>query len=452
MPGTIRDFLAGMLVKALPAARANASGQSQAPVIVNASPENPSTSLSNPAEWLVNLFGGGPSLTGRNVSPESAMRTSAVYGCVSLIAQTIASLPLKVFRTMPNGESVEQPDNPVYYLLHSEPNATMTSTVFRELMVANVLLGGNAYAAIGRTNGNRPFDLIPLLYQSVEAYRKDARLKYKVRLSDGSAEIIDQSDMIHVPGLGFDGLSGLSVISHAAKESVGLALAAEEHGARVFSNGASLKVVATHPRNLSEPAQKRLKAQFDEQYSGLSNVARTLVLEEGMSVSNVSMSQQDAQYLETRQFQVEDIARFFRVPPHLIGHTSKQTSWGTGVEQMLLGFLTFTIVPWLVRFEQELNRKLFPRSPFYVQFKTQGLMRGDSTARSAYYASGHQNGWLSINEIRKMEDMPPIPGGDRHFVQVNLVPIELAGTVKPEPAKPEPSAPTTQKEGAHNEW
>lgn len=438
MSESITSMLSGWILKALPAARRN-------PVVIqNASPENPSTSLSSPAEWLVNFFGGGPALTGRNISPESAMRTSAVYGCVSLIAQTIASLPLKVYRNMPSGEAIEQPDNPVYYLLHDEPNSMMTSAVFRELLVTNVLLGGNAYAAIGRTQGNRPFDLIPLLYQSVEAHRISARLKYKVYLSDGSSEIIDQSDMVHVPGLGFDGVSGMSVISHAAKESVGLALAAEEHGARVFSNGASLKVVASHPKNLSEPAQKRLKAQFDEQYSGLSNVARTLVLEEGMSVSNVSMSQQDAQYLETRQFQVEDIARFFRVPPHLIGHTTKQSSWGTGVEQMLLGFLTFTIVPWLVRFEQELNRKLFPRSPFYVQFKTQGLMRGDSTARSAYYASGHQNGWLSINEIRKMEDMPPTPGGDRHFVQVNLVPIDQAGAPKPAPT----TTPQEEEKGA----
>lgn len=401
------------------------------PVVQNSgSPENPSTPLSYPAQWLVDLFGGGQSMTGRNVSADSAMRTSAVYSCVTLIAQTIASLPLKVYRVKPDGESVEQTDSIAYYLLHNEPNPAMSSTVFRELMVTNLLLGGNAYAAIGKTKGGVLLDMYPIMYQNVVGHRVNGRNAYTVRLRTGESEVLDQSDMIHVPGLSYDGLTGLSVISHGAREAVGLSLGTEEHGARVFSNGASLKTVLTHPKTLSEPAQRRLKAQFEEQHAGLSNVAKTLILEEGMSVTNVSMSQVDAQYLETRLFQVEDIARFFRVPPHLIGHHTKQTSWGTGIEQIVLGFLTFTLVPWLVRFEQEITRKLFPRSPFYCQFKTQGLMRGDSAARSNYYSSGHQNGWLTINEIRRMEDMSPIPGGDTNFVQVNLAPLQANGVPK----------------------
>lgn len=402
------------------------------PAIRNSgSPENPSTPLSYPAQWLVDIFGGGLSFTGRNVSVDSAMRTSAVYSCVTLIAHTIASLPLKIYRGKPNGEAVEQTESIAYYLLHNEPNPAMTSVVWREIMVANLLLGGNAYAAIGKSKGGVLMDLYPIAYQNVTGHRKDGRNLYTIRLNTGESEILDQSQMIHVPGLSYDGLTGLSVISHGAREAVGLALGTEEHGARVFSNGASLNSVLTHPKNLSEAAQKRLKAQFEEQHTGLSNVAKTLILEEGMSVSNVSMSQHDAQYLETRLFQVEDIARFFRVPPHLIGHHTKQTSWGSGIEQIVLGFLTFTLVPWLVRFEQELTRKLFPRSPFYVQFKTQGLLRGDSSARSAYYASGHQNGWLSINEIRRMEDMSPLPNGNQHFVQVNLAPLDSMVTPTP---------------------
>jgi HK97 family phage portal protein len=192
-----------------------------------------------------------------------------------------------------------------------------------------------------------------------------------------------------------------------------------------------LGVVLKHPKNLSKPAADRLAAQFEQQHTGLSQAFKTLVLEEGLDVTNVSMTSEDAQFLDTRRFQVEDIARFFGVPPHMIGHTDKQTSWGTGVEQNTLGFLIFTIIPWLTRFEQEFNRKLFPRSPFYAQFKHQGLMRGDSKARSDYYASGHQNSWLTTNEIRRFEDLPPVPGGDQLFVQTNLMPLSSAGSRAP---------------------
>jgi len=389
-----------------------------------ASPENPSTSLSNPGQWLIDYFGGGPTDAGVAVSEQSSMRTSAVYACVTLIAKTIGSLPLKVYRRRNNGDSVEVPDSLPYYLLHDEPNPVMTSCVWREFLAANMLLGGNAYAVIGRNQANQAIDLFPVHARAVTPERVDGRNRYIVRLGDNSTETIDQSDMLHIPGLGYDGLKGQSVITWAARQAVGLALATEQHGSRLFSNGARLGVVLKHPKNLSKPAADRLAVQFDQQHAGLSNVARTLILEEGIDVSNVSMTSEDAQFLETRRFQVEDIARFFGVPPHMIGHTEKTSSWGTGVEQQTLGFLTFTLLPWLTRMEQEFNRKLFPRSPFYAQFKVQGLMRGDSKARSDYYASGHQNGWLTTNEIRKAEDLEPVPGGDTLFVQTNLAPME----------------------------
>lgn len=391
--------------------------------VSNASPENPSTTLSNPASWLVDLFGGTTD-AGVQVSEQSSMKTSAVYGCVMLIAKTIGSLPLKVYRRKANGDSVEVPDTLPYYLLHDEPNPAMTSCAWREFLTANVLLGGNAYAAIGRNHANQVIDLFPIPSHAVTPERVDGRNRYHVRLGDGTTEIIEQSNMIHVPGLGFDGVKGLSVITAAARQAIGLALATEQHGSKLFSNGARLGVVLKHPKTLSKDAQTRLKTQFDQQQGGLSNAFKSMVLEEGLDVTNISMTSEDAQFLDTRRFQVEDIARFFGVPPHMIGHTDKQTSWGTGVEQNTLGFLIFTLLPWLTRFEQEFNRKLFPRSPFYAQFKVQGLMRGDSSARSAYYASGHQNSWLTTNEIRKAEDLPPVPGGDTLFVQTNLAPMQ----------------------------
>jgi HK97 family phage portal protein len=765
--------------------------------ILASSPENPSTSLSNPAQWLVDLFGGTTD-AGVLVSEQSAMRASAVYACVTLIAKTIGSLPLKVYRRKPNGDSLEVPDTLPYYLLHDEPNPAMTSCVWREFLTANVLLGGNAYAAIGRNQANQIVDLFPIPSSTVTVQRVNStgKNRYTVRLGDGSSEIIEQADMLHIPGMGYDGLSGKSIITWASRQAVGLALAEEQHGAKLFSNGARLGVVLKHPKTLSKEAQQRLKTQFDQQHGGLSNAFKTMVLEEGLDVTNVSMTSEDAQYLEcvtqdtlltmadgrrraaryiqvgdlvsgwnhgpvaarvaavgpvalkpiirlttargriliassdhpilcmprlrtpggrqakdelwmplgalkvgmyvrtglghcreksknalgrdtgwflgamvgngyipagkacsfstgdvavaeecrrivegfggsvkqasgkrhadltiltggvgrggssirqllnesglvgshaatkrvplsviadgpeawaaflsgyidadgtvaridhgatpqlsissvnrtlledcqhlfallgvqsgiylaspaqsrkiicgkestaracyaltianladlhrlseiltlahpvkrarleqyqtmtpsryrsvntefdrvvsveslppdetigieiegvhthitnglvthnSRRFQVEDIARFFGVPPHMIGHTDKQTSWGAGIEQNTLGYLTFTLIPWLTRFEQEFNRKLFPRSPFYAQFKHQGLMRGDSTARSAYYASGHQNGWLTTNEIRKAEDLQPMPGGDTLFVQTNLAPMQ----------------------------
>ena len=399
--------------------------------ILASSPENPSTSLSNPAQWLIDLFGGTTD-SGVTVTAQSAMRSSAVYACVTLIAKTIGSLPLKVYRTKANGEALEVPDTLPYYLLHDEPNPAMTSCVWREFLTSSILLHGNAYAAIGRNQANQVMDLFPVHPGTVTVTRlANGRNEYSVKLQDGSSERIDQSDMVHIPGLGFDGLRGYSVITWAARQAVGLSLATEQHGSKLFSNGARLGVVLKHPKNLSKEAQSRLKQQFDQQQSGLSNAFRTMVLEEGLDVTNISMTSEDAQFLETRRFQVEDVARFFGVPPHMIGHTDKQTSWGTGVEQNTLGFLVFTIIPWLTRFEQEFNRKLFPRSPFYAQFKHQGLMRGDSAARSTYYSSGHQNGWLTTNEIRKMEDLPMVPGGDTLFVQTNLAPVQqiAAGTV-----------------------
>ena len=399
--------------------------------ILASSPENPSTSLSNPAQWLVDLFGGTTD-SGITVTPHSAMRSSAVYASVMLIAKCVGSLPLKVYRTKPNGESVEVPDTIPYYLLHDEPNPAMTSSVWRDFLTASILLQGNAYAAIGRNQSNQVMDLYPIHPSTVTVARLDSGLnQYSVKLNDGSSEQIHQSDMLHIPGLGFDGLRGYSVITLAARQAVGLALATEQHGNKLFSNGARLGVVLKHPRTLSKDAQTRLANNFDQHQSGLSNAFRTLVLEEGLDVSNISMTSEDAQFLDTRRFQVEDVARFFGVPPHMIGHTDKQSSWGTGIEQQTLGFLTFTLIPWLTRFEQEFNRKLFPRSPFYAQFKHQGLMRGDSSARSAYYASGHQNGWLTTNEIRKAEDLPGVPGGDTLFVQTNLAPVQqvAAGTV-----------------------
>lgn len=400
------------------------------------SPENPSTNLANPAQWLLDYLGGTPTDAGVNVNEISAMRTSAVYACVSLIAKTIASLPLKVFRMGEGDTSEEQPEHQLYYLLHDEPNPAMTSCVWREYLTASLLLSGNAYVAIGRNRANQVIDLFPIPPRTVKVERVSGRNQYHIRVNQVEEETWDQADILHIPGMGFDGVRGMSVVTFGARQAVGLSLATESHGSRIFSNGARLGVVLKHPKTLSKDAQARLRTQFDSQHVGLSQAFKTLVLEEGLDVTNISMTSEDAQFLDTRRFQVEDIARFFGVPPHLIGHTEKQTTWGTGLEQQTLGFLIFTIIPWLTRFEQEFNRKLFPRSPFFAQFKHQAFMRGDSKARAEYYASGHQNGWLTQNEIRKLEDLPPVDSGDQLYINGNLVPSD-----EPRPRNPQPTTP-----------
>jgi len=395
------------------------------------SPESP---LSTPSQWLVDLFG-GPTYTGANVTAETSMRSSAVYACVSLISQAIATLPLLIVRK-DGDRRVTAKDHPLFFLLHEEPNATMTINGFLELMLCHVLLHGNAYAVIGRDKGNRVLDLNPITNpHAVKPERVNDSIRYTVRLQGGGEEIVNQADMLHIHGLGFDGVTGMSPIAFAAKQAVGLALATEEHGARLFSNGARLSGLLKHPKTLQPEAQKRLARQWSSMYSGTANAGKTAVLEEGMDFQALTMTAEDSQFLETRRFQVEDISRFFRVPLHMINETSKATSWGSGLEQLSIGFVQYTLRPWLVRLEQEFNRKLlrqrFPKtpSPFSSKFVLEGLLRGDSAARAALYSSGHQNTWMSPNEIRSLEDMPPVAGGDTLYVQSNLVPIQRAKNV-----------------------
>lgn len=389
--------------------------------------ENPETPLSNPAQWLLDMFGGGPTYAGVQVTETTAIRSTAVYACVSLIAQSVASLPLLVYERRDSGRRVAT-EHDYFALLHDQPNAAMTATVFRELLMTHLLLSGNAYAAIWRDKANRAVELLPVHPHSVRVERVKGRLRYRITLQEGGEEVLDQGDMLHIPGLGFDGLKGLSPISAVAKQAVGLALATEEHGARFFKNAAQPSGVLLHPGKISPEAAERLKRSFAEAHSGLSNTGKAILLEEGMKWEQVTMSAQDAQYLETRRFQVAEIARVFRVPLHMIQETEKSTSWGTGIEQQSIGFVMYTLRPWLVRLEQEINRKLFVGSRrlnrYYAEHNVSGLLRGDAKARKEYYAGAITNAWMTPNEVRRLENLPPIKGGDKLFIQSNMVPVD----------------------------
>lgn len=346
--------------------------------------------------------------SGQSVSPASALKISTVWACVSLLADTIAQLPKIVYQTAADGSKSRATNHPIYDLIHTQPNADQTAFEFFEMLTGHLLLRGNAYARI--LPGARGFadQLIPLHPDKVRAERlTNGKRRYHV---DGVGHLNDD-EILHVRGLSDDGLTGLDPISFA-RESFGLALAGERYGSRFFGNSALPSGVIQVDKPLSPAAAQRLKANWESANSG-ANSQRTAVLEEGAKWQQMSVDPRNAQFLELREFQAEDVCRWFRVPPHMVGLTSKATTWGSGIEQMSMGFVTYTLVPWLVRWQQAISRDLIlaPQT-YYVEFLTDALLRGDTLARYNAYAIGKEKGWLSTNEIRTRENLNPVPGGD----------------------------------------
>ena len=370
----------------------------------------------------------GSSWSGKSVNPQNSIQVSVVYACVRVIAETIASLPLAVYEESDNG-SRKASDHQLYRLLHDEPNPEMTSFVMRETMMTHLLLWGNSYSQIIRSGKNKIVSLYPLLPDRMDVDRDDkGKLVYTYTTQEGQQVKLDPTDVLHIPGLGFDGIMGYSPIA-LEKNAIGLGIAAEEYGSRFFQNGARPSGILTHPNTVKDP--KRLREIWMETYGGSSNGGKVAILEENMRFTPISMSNDEAQFLETRRFQVEEICRIFRVPPHLVGNLERSTF--NNIEHQSIDFAVHTIRPWLVRIEQAMNRALFSdteKGHFYVQFNIDGLMRGDYKSRMEGYAIGRQNGWFSANDIRALENMNPIAheeGGDDYLVNGNMIPISLAG-------------------------
>jgi HK97 family phage portal protein len=392
------------------------------------SPENPSTSLGNPAQWLVDWFtGGGQTYTGIPVNELNAVRATTVFRCISIIANTVASLPWNVYRRTRDGGRELAADHPVQRLLHDQPNPVTSSYTFRQILVASLLTNGNGYAVIGRSNANRVLDLLQFPPQNVSVDRKGEpgswRLEYEVR-AEGKRYDIPATDMIHVPGLGFDGVKGISVIAAVGRQSIGLALALEEFQARIHANAARPSGVVQVDKSLSTEALANLRAAFEGLYGGREKVGKTVFLDKGMTWQAMQIDPNDAQTLESRRFQVTDICRIYGVPPHLVGEVEKSTSWGTGIEQQTIGFVEYVIRPWLVSIEQEFNRKLFATTRYFCEFGLEGLLRGDSKARADFYAKAIQNAWMKPNEVRRRENLPRDPDGDRLLYPRNLGPLD----------------------------
>ena len=371
------------------------------------------------------FFGG--TTAGKTVNERTAMQTTAVYSCVRILAETIASLPLHTYAYTDNGKEKAEA-HCLYQLLHYEPNPEMTSFVFRETLMCHLLLWGNAYAQIIRDGRGQVLALYPLMPDKMTVDRtSNGELFYKYQSDKG--EVVMQKEMVlHIPGLGFDGLIGYSPIA-MAKNAIGMAIATEEYGSKFFSNGANPGGVLEHPGVVKDP--KRVRESWNAVYQGSSNAHRIAVLEEGMRFTSIGIPPEQAQFLETRKFQINEIARIFRIPPHMIGDLEKSSF--SNIEQQSLEFVKYTLDPWVIRWEQSMQKALLSdseKSQYFSRFSVDGLLRGDYASRMAGYATGRQNGWLSTNDIRELENLNRIPealGGDLYLINGAMTKLEDAG-------------------------
>lgn len=379
----------------------------------------------------------GSTASGKAVNERSAMQMTAVYACVRILSEAVASLPLHMYFYNDTGGKEKALTHPLYGILHDEPNPEMSAFSFRETLMAHLLLWGNAYAQVIRNGRGEVVALYPLMPDRMNVDRDSrGRLYYEYTRSDGDARTLGgkstvtlaPSDVLHIPGLGFDGLVGYSPIA-MAKQSIGMGLACDEYGASFYQNGAQPGGVLEHPGVVKDP--KRVRESWNAIYQGSANAHRVAVLEEGMSYKPISISPEQAQFLQTRKFQIEEIARIFRVPPHMVGDLDKSSF--SNIEQQSLEFVKYSLSPWITRWEQSIHRALLlpsEKQRFFVRFNVEGLLRGDYKSRMDGYAVARQNGWMNANDIRELENLDRIPaedGGDLYLINGNMTKLADAG-------------------------
>ena len=397
----------------------------------------------------------GGSTSGKTVTERSAMQMTAVYSCVRILAEAIAGLPLHLYTYKEDGGKEKAIGHPLYLLLHDEPNPEMSSFVFRETLMTHLLLWGNAYAQIIRNGKGEVVALYPLMPNRMTVDRDSSgQLFYSYQMNNSDAPtmktgtvILKPSDVLHIPGLGFDGLVGYSPIA-MAKNAIGLAIATEEYGAKFFANGATPGGLLEYPGTVKDP--DRVRESWNKGFSGSQNAGKVAILEEGMKYTPISIAPEQAQFLETRKFQINEIARIFRVPPHMVGDLEKSSF--SNIEQQSLEFVKYTLDPWVVRWEQSLSRALFTpeeKKKYFFKFNVEGLMRGDYQSRMNGYATARQNGWMSANDIRELENLDRIPaeeGGDLYLINGNMLPLVHAGAIADIDSGKEESEPDEQSE------
>lgn len=384
------------------------------------------STLSEPKQWLIDFFNGGnKSYSGAIVNEKTALTYTAFWGCVRAIAKPIAALPLHLYERTGDGSRERAVNHPLYRLLHDRPNPEMTALVFRDVLTAHLLTWGNGYAEIQFGPDGYPKALWPLTPNRVTPERNPStkELQYRVLLPNGGEAILRKEQVFHLVGPGYDGLKGYSIV-RLFRESIGMGLSVQEYGARFFGSGAKPGGVLEHPERFKdEETVQRLRKQWEELHSGLSNQHRIAILEEGMKYQQIGIPPEDAQFLETRAFQRTEMAAIFQVPPHKIGDLSNATF--SNIEHQGLEFYTDTLLYWLSLWEQTIKWKLIPefeQDRYFANFLVDGLLRGDQQSRYNAYAIGRQWGWLSANDIRRLENMNPIgPEGDIYLVPLNMV-------------------------------
>lgn len=378
------------------------------------------SNLQDPKQWLLDALGGGTSKAGTEVTESTAQNFSAVWRAISVISGGMATLPLHVYT---KGDSRERVKDHATAMLLEQPNQMHSNFTFKEFCQANLLMGGNAYAYIARDRFGVPGELIPYKYNQVDVTKSKNRLYY--RIPDVSGSTLLDSDVLHVPGLSFDGIKGRSVLA-VMRESVGLALAAQQFGSQFFGNGANMSGVLETPNQLNDVQYERLRKSWSDKYKGIDKSGETAILEGGLKYTRIGIPPEDAQFLQTRQFQIAEIARYFGVQPHLLMDLERSTN--NNIEHQGIEFVIYTILPWARKWEEELNRKLFTasdRSKYYAEFDLNGLMRGDAKTRGEFYGKMFSIGSLSPNEIRKMENMNAYEGGEKYYVQGGFVPTDM---------------------------
>jgi HK97 family phage portal protein len=374
---------------------------------------------------------------GIRVDQDNALKYAAVWGCVNVISKSIAILPWGVYEKTRTGRE-ERADHPVQWLLRNQPNPEMTPFHFKQALMSHVLTWGNGYAEIERDGMGRPVWLWPITPDRVRPDRNDdGQIVYRVgNGTAGGDTILPAANVLHIRGLGFDGLVGYSVIKMAS-ESIGLGLAMQEFGSSFFGNGAHIGGVLQHPKQLSADARKNLEESAKKRTGGKNSLG-VFVAEEGMTYQRIGIPPNDAQFIESRNAQVIDICRWYGVPPHKLAELGRAT-WAN-IESQGIEFVTDTLQSWITQFEEEANIKLFGRQQrglFYTKFNLAALLRGDMSTRFNAYAIAHNNGWLSANEIRALEEMNPIKDGDMYLVPANMMTRENMKAPPKPPESPE---------------
>lgn len=351
------------------------------------------------------------------MTPDSALKISVVYRCVRVLSETISTLPLILYRRLENGGKERAIDHPAYRILHDAPNSYQTSVIFRDLLQTQVTLRGNGYAQIVRNQGQKLVELIPLPSEKISpkmVYNDRlgrVEIFYEYRTPSNQTVVLTADQILHLKGPTHDGFIGSSVIDYA-RDSIGLTMAEEKHAASYFQNAASPNGILEYPGKMSPEAVKNLRESFDRTFSGIGNAYRTIALEGGVKFTPITMTNEQSQFIQSRKFQITDICRWFGVPPHLAMDLERATF--SNIEHQSLEFLTHTMRPWFVRWEQTLNAALLTeseRQEYFFEFLVDGLLRGDINSRYSAYAIGRQNGWLSADEIRSLENMNPLPNG-----------------------------------------